>query len=230
VVNINNKSFRGAIQMLCPELRNDEYSAEKVYFKYYDFLQESGQNLIRSWFGRAWENRNCSNENSFEPFIFTWFAFNSWAACVTDVDKDAIWKLSLMENTRLCSIFNKLVSDKSSSFYAYANDFYNMWPIFRAQTIRHKGALLPYCKNRSELINFYFRKRIRYFEPQCWCRHEKEGGKTPLDWPHTLSALYNVRCNLFHGEKAIESEMDQQIVSAAFKVLVHFIKEAKLIT
>jgi hypothetical protein len=47
----------------------------------------------------------------------------------------------------------------------------------------------------------------------------------PLDWPHTLAALYRIRCNLFHGEKAVNSEMDNLIVSIDFRVLLHFLKE-----
>ena len=48
----------------------------------------------------------------------------------------------------------------------------------------------------------------------------------PLDWPHTLEALYRVRCNLFHGEKGLDSEMDALIVSSAFRVLVHFLHDS----
>jgi len=35
----------------------------------------------------------------------------------------------------------------------------------------------------------------------------------PIDWPHTLSAIYQVRCNLFHGYKGVYSENDISIVS-----------------
>jgi len=36
-------------------------------------------------------------------------------------------------------------------------------------------------------------------------------------------ALYQVRCNLFHGEKSAHSEMDSQIVYSALQVLVRFL-------
>jgi hypothetical protein len=35
-------------------------------------------------------------------------------------------------------------------------------------------------------------------------------------------ALYQVRCNLFHGDKDPQSEMDRQIVYSALQVLVPF--------
>jgi hypothetical protein len=63
------------------------------------------------------------------------------------------------------------------------------------------------------------------FEPACWKRHMDEGGSIPMDWPHTLAALYRVRCNLFHGEKAPYSEIDRTIVRAALRVLVYFLHE-----
>jgi len=50
-----------------------------------------------------------------------------------------------------------------------------------------------------------------------------------LDWAHTLKAIYRVRCNLFHGEKAIHSEIDQKIVLSAFRVLIHMLKKQKLL-
>lgn len=45
-----------------------------------------------------------------------------------------------------------------------------------------------------------------------------------LDWPHTLAAIYQVRCNLFHGEKSRNSDNDQAIVFAAYRVLVGFMR------
>jgi hypothetical protein len=52
---------------------------------------------------------------------------------------------------------------------------------------------------------------------------------TPLDWGHTLAALYRVRCNLFHGEKARNSENDRLVVSAAYDTLHAFVDEARLL-
>ena len=42
---------------------------------------------------------------------------------------------------------------------------------------------------------------------------------TSLNWSHTLNAIYRVSCNLFHCEKVAHSEMDQRIVSPAFKIM-----------
>ncbi len=80
--------------------------------------------------------------------------------------------------------------------------------------------------NRRETVNYYHSHGITAFEPKCWKRHIDSGEDVPLDWAHILKGIYKVRCNLFHGQKSAHSEMDKQIVSAAFLTLVHFVKEA----
>lgn len=42
----------------------------------------------------------------------------------------------------------------------------------------------------------------------------------PVDWAHTLDALYRVRCNLFHGQKSGGGHEDREILSAAVAVLL----------
>lgn len=41
----------------------------------------------------------------------------------------------------------------------------------------------------------------------------------PLDQPHTLHAIYVMRCNLFHGAKSRYSDADSKLVLYAFQVL-----------
>jgi hypothetical protein len=60
--------------------------------------------------------------------------------------------------------------------------------------------------------------------PRCYERHKREGKRCPLDWEHTVAAIYQVRCNLFHGEKAAHSEEDKAIVMAAVNTLVPVLK------
>ncbi len=105
-----------------------------------------------------------------------------------------------------------------------------MWPIFKAQKLHRKGIFGWQRVDRAALVNAYLAADVDDYQPKCWERHIRESGEVPLDWPHTLEALYRVRCNLFHGEKFAHSEMDQMIVSAAFRVLVHFLYESKYIS
>ena len=46
----------------------------------------TGRRLIRAWFERAIEQRNCDAEESSEPFVFAFIALNGWASCVTTFD------------------------------------------------------------------------------------------------------------------------------------------------
>jgi len=48
------------------------------------------------------------------------------------------------------------------------------------------------------------------------------GESVPIDWPHTLAAVYQVRCNLFHGHKAAHSEMEPAIVFRRVSHTSHF--------
>jgi hypothetical protein len=179
---------------------------------------------------RAWERRNCEAYDSFEPFIFTWIAFNGWAACVSGLDRDREWLDALMEDQTISSDFERLVSSHESSISTHAHAFYGMWPIFKAQDLRRRGVFRHHSGERQHIIDYYRAAGVEHYEPQCWFRHQQEGMPMPLDWPHTLAALYRVRCNLFHGEKAAHSEMDAAIVSSAFRTLVHFLHEAQYIT
>jgi hypothetical protein len=83
-------------------------------------------------------------------------------------------------------------------------------------------------ENREKMVSRYLEQGNVLFAPQCSKRHRDAGEKIPIDWPHTLAAVYRVRCNFFHGEKALSSEMDQQIVSCAYKTLLYFFQRGKV--
>ena len=214
--------------MLCPELfRRGKRTIKtaislghKVNFDNYEFLHEDGKRLVIGWFDRAYKYRNCPPEMSFEPFIFAWIAFNSWGMCVTGYEHDRDIIDALAVSRKLSKDFDELM-DESKEFRKAAEEFHGMWPIFRVQAIRRKGLqyLLP-NRNRDDVIKYYLEHGVRDYEPRCWGYHKERGEDVPLDWPHTLNAVYRVRCNLFHGQKAAHSEMDQKIVSLAFRTIV----------
>jgi hypothetical protein len=212
--------------MTCQELFKRRTLGRRLNLNRFTLLHPDGRRLITGWFRRAWEKRQCEAEDSFEPFIFAWIALNGWAACITGLDRDQDWRDALTLSEIICEDFERLVADSESPLAVYAYEFHQLWPIFKAQEIRTRGLISGDDGNRGEVIKYYLDSGIRQFQPQCWDRHKKEGSEVPLDWPHTLAALYRVRCNLFHGEKAAHSEMDQLIVSSAFRVLVHFVHSA----
>lgn len=202
----------------CPQSRVEGFKRHTDLTRF-DRLHPEGVRLIRGWFKRAWSKRDCKPEDSFEPFIFAWIAFNGWAVCVTDRERDREYIDALIINDHLSDSFNELLSNRTSPFAENAEQFRKLLPIFKAQDIRRHRIILPSEGQRPELIQKYLDAGLTHYEPQCAVRH---GQSIPLDWAHTLPALYQVRCNLFHGEKRAHSEMDQAIVWNAYLVLIHF--------
>lgn len=199
--------------------------AKKADLSRYQDLHPHGRRLISSWFERAWSKIDCQPQDSFEPFIYAWIAVNGWAACISGLDKDRDWLDALMLNHNICKEFTRTIEDNKSKLSIQARKFSGLWPIFKVQSLRK--AKLQYRglgTDRRKIVKGYLNAGINDFEPKCWKRHTEAGEDVPIDWPHTLAALYRVRCNLFHGEKAVHSEMDGNIVFAAFQVLVHFLR------
>lgn len=205
----------------CPfeDVRRDPRSLERGR---YDYLHPDGRALIRGWRDRAEEGGPDAN---FESFIYLWIAFNSWAACVTGSDADHEWQRRLIADPTLNELF-----DEQSNRTPTADSvrrFAALWPIFRVSKLRERG--IDYWSgmhnSRAEMTRAYIDAGAREFAPSCYLEHDQ----LPLDWGHTLSALYRVRCNLFHGEKARSSENDQLVVSAAYATLRAFVEESRLL-
>ncbi len=205
----------------CPH-REQAGPATRINLQRFQSLHPDGQNLVRSWFAKAYE-AIANNEECFEAFIFAWFAVNGWAACVTGKDRDADYIRALQRSAELSEMFQSLL-DSEPEFRNAATEFQQFWPIFKAQDIRRAGHHAYGVSDRRAIVQHYLDHDLRVFEPQCCKSHHDAGEAVPLDWPHTLAAIYRVRCNLFHGEKSAHSEMDRAIVYVAFQVLVRFFR------
>jgi hypothetical protein len=191
----------------------------QVNFDEFDQLQGGGRELIRSFFVRARSQSQCQPQDSFEPFIFGWIALNSWASCVTGVDNgDTPYLNALMLDRELKQRFGRLLD--ADEFKDHLKHFGEFWPILRP--LPH-SRISTQAESRQQRI---YRELDRYrsgrpaFRPACAARHHRRGEKIPMDWPHTLAAIYQVRCNLFHGSKSLHSDIDTQIVFNSFRVLV----------
>lgn len=122
-----------------------------------------------------------------------------------------------------------MIADSELEFNEISSSFSKMWPIFKSQEIRKDGVNYSGPPDRERIIEHYLNAGIKHYEPQCWVRHSDAGENIPLDWPHTLAALYRVRCNLFHGEKAMHSDNDRIIVASAFRVLGNFMAGSRIL-
>ena len=202
-------------------------SRQPLDLRMHQRLHPEGQRLITSWFEKAW-NQRLDEDETFESFIFAWFAVNGWAACVTGVDADREYIARLSSDDDLYERFERLLA-ADTAFSASARRFHAMWPIFKAQRIRREGVRPEADLDRARLIGHYLEAGLTDYAPACWQAHRDAGEPVPLDWPHTLEAIYRVRCNLFHGEKSAHSEMDRLIVRAAFETLLYFFRNAQIL-
>jgi hypothetical protein len=210
----------------CPYILQSGHHARLDLMRF-SVLHAEGQRLVKGWFDRAYELIDDDNE-SFEGFIFAWFAVNGWAACVTTKDRDSDYIAMLGRSLDLREKFVKLLAN-NSGFSLVASQFHAFWPIFKAQDIRRAGHHGLSINDRKEIIEYYFQNGITSYAPECWQFHQSLGEEIPLDWPHTLQAIYRVRNNLFHGEKSAHSEMDQLIVKLAFQTLIRFFRGAEIL-
>ncbi len=214
--------------MTCPEIIRNR-RGRQVRFENFSQLHSEGKKLINGWFRRAWREFQATPDEVFEPFIFLWFAFNGWAACVTDTDKDFEIIDALAVNQKINEDFEVSLNDANSELNTNATSFSQLLPIFDVKTLRQRVPYVPYelGQDRAAHVRYYVEHGADRFQPQCWMRHIESGEALPIDWLHVLKPIYKVRCNLFHGQKSAHSEMDQRIVSAAFLTLGHFLKEAR---
>jgi hypothetical protein len=211
-------------EMTCPEIINSNRPQSQVDLRLFSHLHPEGRQLITAWFQRAWGERDCQQAQAFEPFIYTWFAFNGWAACVTDTDRDREIIDILAADETISNDFAKAIQNIPDVSLSVSN-FSVLLPIFDAKTLRRKKIYYHGSNDRQAMISYYLSQEGVNFEPKCWLRHHDAGEALPNDWGHILNAIYKVRCNLFHGEKAFHLEMNQQIVHSAFLVLIYFLNK-----
>lgn len=213
--------------MICRELlesrrrnRNNANNGAIDFGKYWRLPRE-GQNLIGGWFKLACDRLEEGEEKCFDAFVFAWIAFNGWASCITNLDGDRRIIRTLMQYEPICQKFTELCAS-DTNLNSYATHFRDLWPIFETKSVHH--VQFAGGADRQQIVKRYFDSGASIYSPPCWQRHEQEGGQTPVDWPHTIDALYQVRCNLFHGEKALSSMNDRAIVSCAAHTLISFLR------
>ncbi len=185
-------------------------------------LHPDGRKLIAHWFRLAQKQLDCDPADSFEPFIYAWFALNGWAACCTEKDQDRQIILALSACPELMQKFDQSLTE-SAEFRATAERFRSFMPVFKVQELRRKRIRMHNAIARDQMIAHYFAQGAEKFAPDCFQTHAESGEAIPLDWPHVLAAIYQVRCNLFHGDKAPHSEIDRVLVHSAFQILVQFL-------
>ncbi len=212
--------------MPCPELIRDPRLGSRFQSHRFKELHGDGRRLVIHWFNRAYQQRSVDPSESFEPFIFAWIAFNGWASCCTEMEYDRDLVEALSASPELVRQFGVML-EEPSCLRTTAERFRSYWPVFRVQELKRLRAPMYLKRDRQATVADYLARGAKRFAPACFQRHTEAGEEIPLDWPHILRAIYQVRCNLFHGDKVPHSEIDRVLVHSAFQILVHFLSRCQ---
>jgi hypothetical protein len=184
-------------------------------------------------FVRRWLEKARGSSDSFESLIYLWVAFDGWlaelAVPVEQIEYDRPLLNATARDADLSERFAKLLKD-GEEFGPLAREFHSLWPIFNVRRLaqKHIAPWNPHQESRETYCTKCFDSGLdpKAYEPRCFRRHEPvaedlglERVPIPLDWRHTLAAIYQVRCNLFHGGKAFQMDCDQQFARLAFEIL-----------
>lgn len=204
------------------------------HFVFREEAQDAFWNFAREWVRRAWAE---DQEDTFSAFIHLWVVFNAWASVVVHDDEggresDTFLIAVLGHDPQLVSRFDCLLRT-DPAFRQLNAEFAALWPVFEVRILRrlsipawdgtastrrsYVDSVLPRLdQHLGEVSRRLHRgRRDPFYSPPCFRTHEHP----PNDWPHTLRAVYMVRCNLFHGGKSFDRAGDQKFVDAAYRIL-----------
>ena len=182
----------------------------------------------------VWRSRRALDEEKyFEALIYSWIPFNAWVGRVivdrTKSNRDRCLVASAAMDVALSRRFCRLLLADGRTAQA-AHRFRSLWPVFKARSLSdHK---LDYWRGPENEPRTAFRTRCfgrrvlgsSDLAPSCFQHHQLKGAEydpehVPLDWAHTLHAIYMVRCSLFHGGKSFRSGGDAEFVEPAAVLL-----------
>ena len=183
------------------------------------------------WVRRS--RRALRDQQHFEALIYSWISFNAWVGrVVVDRDKcnrDRFLVASAAMDESLVARFCRLLRTNERTAKA-ARRFRCLWPVFKARSLSDheldswRGlGYEPRTAFRTQCFDRGLRKSD--WAPSCFRHHQPKGTRpdnpehVPLDWAHTLHAIYMVRCNLFHGGKSIRYGGDAKFVELSAMLL-----------
>ncbi len=189
--------------------------------------------VTNDWVERS--RRALQHQKYFEALIYSWISFNAWVGrVVVDRDKsnrDRFLVASAGMDESLSTRFDSLLQTGGRTAKA-AHRFHLLWPVFKALSLSDQEIEYWYgleYESRTAFRNRCFRRELGRgaWAPKCFVYHQPMGTSSteynpehvPLDWAHTLHAIYMVRCNLFHGGKSMRFGGDAEIVELAAVIL-----------
>ena len=196
-------------------------------------LDRASESPEFSYFVDPWLARVYPSGDSFNSLLHLWVAFNAWLAEVVEpserMDRDRALVNAAARDAVLRGRFDELLRD-DPQFKKGSEEFHSLWPVFNVRRLA-KLHVAPWAyshEDRAEYRRNCFSAgaQERDYEPRCFCNHQPQREASsdelqpiPLDWPHTLAAIYQVRCNLFHGGKTFHMRSDILFAKLAVEIL-----------
>jgi hypothetical protein len=192
--------------------------ANMLNFSAFSTLHPAGQETVSRFLEDARRT-----DNPITRFSYVWMSFNAWLNCVSGEVQDAKMIKAASTDPRMNDLFSE-VREEDGEFRERINEFAEWWPIFSVQDVRrYGGPNAPYeFQRRDDFYNAHRADRRLRRRPDGWV-----SGRTPR-WPDLLAACYQVRCNLFHGDKSIHNQGDREIIKGAERCLSGFIQASCL--
>jgi len=150
-------------------------------------------------------------EQGFMGFVFRWMAFNGWMAAVTGEERDFEMIDAMAAEPRMVAAYEALMND-DGEFRQRVDEFAGEWPVLSVSSVRAKLGFDAFRRlDRATLFAACAAGNIR-MRPAAWA------GGTPA-WDQLLRVIYQIRCNLFHGEKSERSMRDRTLIEGANTIL-----------
>lgn len=159
---------------------------------------------------------NAACQQSFMSFIYRWMAFNGWMSAITLEDTDAAMINALVAAPRLVGAYQQLRAN-DAEFRQVVDEFTALWPVLNVRSARDKLGYGTFWENdRATLLQLCAAAKVRQ-QPTQWVPDNEP------TWEQLLRTIYQVRCNLFHGEKSPQAIRDRDLVAASDRTLAKFI-------
>jgi hypothetical protein len=153
---------------------------------------------------------------SFMAFVYRWMAFNGWMSAVTLKDTDREMIDAFVAAPRLIDAFDQLMAG-DPDFRQMVTEFTALWPVLNVRSVRAKLGYDAFRQHdRALLLALCAAENVKQ-QPA----GSVAGGQP--SWEQLLRTIYQVRCNLFHGEKSPQSVRDRDLVFASDRILARFI-------
>lgn len=151
----------------------------------------------------------------FFAFIYRWMAFNGWMSAVTLEYTDREMIDAMVTAPRLIAAHDQMMAD-DVAYRQLVDAFAVAWPVLNVRDVRKKlGYAAFHQQERVALLAACAAANVKQ-QPTGWTQ-----GQQP-NWEQVLRTIYQVRCNLFHGEKSPQSFRDFRLVEASDRILQAF--------